>query len=124
MRDKTVLIKALRDAASKAEMNPNAYHWMSMTRCNCGLVAQQILGEPVKVTRVLDESRNVLGFECGWEQAGVAGNITVSFPGKAKFTRATPIDLRGQITGKPVRIINNKFSFSLGAYRPESFLLE
>lgn len=59
-----------------------------------------------------------------WEQAGVAGNITVSFPGKAKFTRATPIDLRGQTTGKPVRIINNKFSFSLGAYRPESFLLE
>jgi hypothetical protein len=45
---------------------------MSMTRCNCGLVAQQILGEPVKVTRVLDESRHVLGFECGWEQAGVA----------------------------------------------------
>lgn len=59
-----------------------------------------------------------------WEQAGVAGNITVSFPGKSGFTRATPVDLRGQTTGKPICIINNKFSFSLGAYRPESFLLE
>ena len=59
-----------------------------------------------------------------WEQAGATGNVTVSLPEKSKFTSATPVDLRGQVTGKPIVINHNKLHFSLGAYKPESFLLK
>ncbi len=59
-----------------------------------------------------------------WEQAGESGSITVSFPEKSKFTRATPVNLRGEVMGKPVPVTHHKLRFSLGAYQPESFLLE
>jgi len=59
-----------------------------------------------------------------WEQAGEAGNITVSFPEKSKFAKATPVNLRGEVVGKPFSVTDNKLRFSLGAYQPASFLLE
>lgn len=59
-----------------------------------------------------------------WEQAGEAGDITITFPEKSKFTKATPVDLRGEVAGKPVPVTHNKLRFPLGAYQPASFLLE
>ncbi|MDR6804491.1 hypothetical protein J2Y45_001759 [Dyadobacter sp. BE34] len=59
-----------------------------------------------------------------WEQAGEAGDITVSFPEKSKFTKATPVNLRGEVAGKSVSVTHGKLRFALGAYQPASFLLE
>lgn len=41
---RTKLIQALRAAADEVEMYPLRYDWQSMKRCNCGLVALQLLG--------------------------------------------------------------------------------
>ncbi|MEO6284336.1 MAG: hypothetical protein ABIN80_22080 [Dyadobacter sp.] len=59
-----------------------------------------------------------------WEQAGVSGNMTVSLPEKSKFTKATPVNLRGELTGTVIAVSNDKFSFFLGANMPASFVLE
>ena len=58
-----------------------------------------------------------------WEMAGVAGELTVTLPVEAKFTTATPVDLRGEKTGEPVKIVNGKLTFPLKGYAPASFLL-
>jgi|GEM_PF-291005 len=58
-----------------------------------------------------------------WEQAGVAGELTVTLPGFAKFTTATPVNLRGEKTSEPLAIRDGKFTFSLRAYAPASFIL-
>ncbi len=59
-----------------------------------------------------------------WEQAGQSGAITVSLPAKSGFTSATPVNLRGKATGPKIAVSRDKFSFSLGAYAPASFVLE
>jgi hypothetical protein len=59
-----------------------------------------------------------------WEQAGVSGNLTVSLPKGAVHTRATPVNLRGEKRGEPVRIEAGRLSFPLGAYAPASFVLK
>lgn len=59
-----------------------------------------------------------------WEQAGDSGAITVSLPAKSAFTSATPVNLRGEATGPKISVSRDKFSFSLGAYAPASFILE
>jgi hypothetical protein len=66
MRDKTILINALRAAADKAEREPRCYLWMSVTQCNCGLVAQEILGGRTPVHHAL-HSTTKMG---GWEGVG------------------------------------------------------
>jgi len=59
-----------------------------------------------------------------WEQGGVSGNVTVIMPKGSKYGKATPVDLRGEITGPPVRIVKGKLTFLLKAYAPASFVLE
>ena len=59
-----------------------------------------------------------------WEQAGTSGDLTVTLPAGAKFTAATPVNLRGETTGSPLAIKEGKFTFSLGAYAPASFVLK
>ena len=59
-----------------------------------------------------------------WEQAGTSGELTVTFPVGTKFTTATPVNLRGEKTGKPIPISSGEFKFSLHAFAPASFLLE
>src|SRR5258708_32297488 len=59
-----------------------------------------------------------------WEQGGVSGNVTVIMPKGSKYDKATPVDLRGEITGPPVRIVKGKLTFLLKAYAPASFVLE
>lgn len=56
-----------------------------------------------------------------WEQAGVAGDLTISIPGNYKS--ATPVNLRGEKYGEPVSITEGKFTFPLPAFAPASFVL-
>jgi hypothetical protein len=58
-----------------------------------------------------------------WEQGGISGNVTVTFPSGAKYTTATPVNLRGEKTGEPVKLKAGKLSFELHAYAPASFIL-
>ena len=58
-----------------------------------------------------------------WEQAGVAGELTVTLPKDAGFTKASPVNLRGEKIGEPLKIDNGKFTFPLGAFAPVSFIL-
>lgn len=39
------LIKALRSAADMVENKPSAFDWGKMESCNCGIVAQKLLGK-------------------------------------------------------------------------------
>jgi alpha-mannosidase len=57
-----------------------------------------------------------------WEQAGTSGELTVSIPGS--FKTATPVNLRGEPTGKPITIHSGKLTIHLPAYAPASFVLE
>lgn len=59
-----------------------------------------------------------------WEQGGISGNITVTFPKESTYTKATAVNLRGEIIGKPVNIIANKLNLYINAYAPTSFVLE
>jgi len=54
--------------------------------------------------------------------AGVSGELTVSVPGK--FTSATPVSLRGEKNGEPLRVAGGKLAFNLGASAPASFVLD
>ncbi len=56
-----------------------------------------------------------------WEQAGIAGEFTVTLPGA--FKTATPVNLRGEKTGEPQAIQSGVIRFALGAYAPASFRL-
>lgn len=59
-----------------------------------------------------------------WEQAGVSGDITVSLPEKSMFTKAIPVNLRGEAMGSAIEVSTDKFDFFLKAYAPASFVLE
>lgn len=74
MRDKTILTNALRAAADKAESDPSCYQWISMLRCNCGLVAQEILGGETNVRQIHFE----LDGDPGWTGVGNAMGVCLS----------------------------------------------
>ena len=59
-----------------------------------------------------------------WEQGGVSGNVTVILPKGSNYTKATPVNLRGEVNGKEVPVCNDRLEFFLGAYAPASFVLE
>jgi hypothetical protein len=59
-----------------------------------------------------------------WELAGVSGKVTVKLPKGMKVSKMTPVNLRGEPTGKPERISFGRFSVNLNAFAPASFLLE
>jgi alpha-mannosidase len=58
-----------------------------------------------------------------WEQAGNSGVVSITLPGK-KFHKAIPVNLRGEVRGKPINILNGKFSCSIKQFAPASFILE
>jgi len=58
-----------------------------------------------------------------WELGGVSGELTITFPAGATFASAVPVNLRGENTGKPIRVNAGKLTFNLGAYATASFLL-
>jgi alpha-mannosidase len=57
-----------------------------------------------------------------WDQSGGSGDLTITVPGK--FTKATPVDLRGENPGKPLPVRDGKLTIPLKAYAPASFILE
>ena len=59
-----------------------------------------------------------------WELAGVSGKVTVKLPKGMKVSKMTPVNLRGEPTGKPERIWFGSFSVNLKAFAPASFVLE
>lgn len=59
-----------------------------------------------------------------WDQTGESGELTVTLPEGSRFTRATPVDLRGEHPGKPLSIRDGKLVILLKAYAPASFRLE
>lgn len=59
-----------------------------------------------------------------WEQAGKSGLVSVTLPTGKQFRKAIPVNLRGEVSGKAVNIVNGKLICSIKAYGPVSFILE
>ena len=59
-----------------------------------------------------------------WEQAGKSGKITVTLPKGIKVSKATAVNLRGESTGKTIKVSGGKLKFNLGAYAPASYILQ
>jgi hypothetical protein len=59
-----------------------------------------------------------------WEQAGNGGTLEITLPSGSRFTRAIPVNLRGEKTAEPLKIVGNRISFPLGAFAPASFILD
>lgn len=59
-----------------------------------------------------------------WEQSGVGGSVTITLPSGSKFTRAIPVNLRGETLDRPLAIKDQKIDLQLKAYSPASFILE
>ena len=59
-----------------------------------------------------------------WEQSGVAGDMTATLPKGFAAKTATPVNFRGEKTGKPVCVKDGTLSFKLKAYAPASFILQ
>ena len=57
-----------------------------------------------------------------WDQSGESGDLTLTIPGK--FTRATPVNLRGEATGTPLPIRDGELKIILRAYAPATCLLD
>ena len=58
-----------------------------------------------------------------WEQGGTSGKLEVSLPAGSKFTKALPVNLRGEKRANPLKITSGKLVFDLHAYAPSSFIL-
>ncbi len=58
-----------------------------------------------------------------WEQAGVSGKLKVTLPKGINALKAQPVNLRGEKTGQPVKIVSDSFEFDLHAYAPQSYIL-
>jgi hypothetical protein len=56
--------------------------------------------------------------------AGDSGTLTVKLPKGMNVSKMTPVNLRGEPTGKPERIWFGRFSVNLKAFAPASFVLE
>ena len=59
-----------------------------------------------------------------WEQSGISGSCTLKLPEGIKIKTVQPVDLRGRIEGKPIKVMNGEFTFDLKSYAPASFLLD
>jgi len=59
-----------------------------------------------------------------WEQGGNSGSVTVMLPKGSNYTQATPVNLRGEVTGKQILVSKGKLTFFLRHYAPASFVLE
>jgi alpha-mannosidase len=59
-----------------------------------------------------------------WEQGGISDDLTIILPKRFKYTKATAVNLRGQVTGKQIPIMSGRLTFFLHAYSPASYVLE
>ena len=56
-----------------------------------------------------------------WKMAGGSGELTVTLP--PGFSTATPVNLRGESTGAPIEVKEDRFTTPLGRFAPASFVL-
>jgi hypothetical protein len=59
-----------------------------------------------------------------WNQTAESGPLTVKLPPGLKATKAQPVSLRGEKIGSLIALKNGRFTFVLGSFAPESFVLE
>lgn len=59
-----------------------------------------------------------------WEDAGQSGPLTITLPEQMQASTAQPIDLRGRPEGQSLQVIDDKFTFELGAFKPASFVMQ
>ncbi|MFD1818163.1 Glycosyl hydrolases family 38 N-terminal domain-containing protein [Pseudarcicella hirudinis] len=59
-----------------------------------------------------------------WEQAGNNGEVSIMLPEGNIFHKATPVNLRGEVSGKPIDIVQRKINCTIKAFGPVSFILE
>jgi len=59
-----------------------------------------------------------------WEMTGEPGEIKVALPRYSHFTSATPVNLRGEVAGKPIRIVQGTFNTYIREFGPASFILK
>jgi len=59
-----------------------------------------------------------------WEDAGQSGPLTITLPEQMPPGDAQPVDLRGRPLGQPLRVVDDKLTFELGAFEPASFLVQ
>ncbi|HBE42721.1 MAG TPA: hypothetical protein DDW27_16260 [Bacteroidales bacterium] len=57
-----------------------------------------------------------------WEQTGEGSICKITLPEGTSFTKALPVNLRGEKEGDEIIIRNNSFEIELGAYKPVTFL--
>ena len=53
-----------------------------------------------------------------WEQSGNSGKCKVSLPHGMSFSKAVPVNLRGEKEGDNITVKDNSFEIGLGAYKP------
>ncbi len=58
-----------------------------------------------------------------WEQTGRGGDVTVTLPKGMSVKDALPVNLRGEPTGEPVAVKDDRLTFPLKAWAPASFVL-
>lgn len=59
-----------------------------------------------------------------WEQSGKDQKVTVTLPKELKATKVTPLNLRGEQTGRAIKVKNNKFEVEIGKNAPYSVKLD
>lgn len=111
------------EAKGAAGSLPTAGSGIAVSRKGIQVTAfhRNSVDNPVYDSVTSDENATLLRV---WEQAGVSGNVVVTLPDGSDYTRATPVNLRGEVLGKPFDIKGRKLEFYLGAYAPESFVLD
>jgi hypothetical protein len=111
------------EAEGKAGNLPAGQTGISVSRKGIQVTAfrRNSAGNPVFATAAANSNSTLLRL---WEQGGNSGNVTVTLPKGINYTKATPVNLRGEIMGKPVKIAGSKLTFMLKAYAPASFVLD
>jgi alpha-mannosidase len=59
-----------------------------------------------------------------WEQAGKADTVKVRLPEGMAVKQIQLVDLRGRPIGKPIVVKDGSFKVEVGAFAPESFVLD
>lgn len=126
----------LVDKSTQTVANLTDYGWEARVPLLTGIADGAPGGLPVSKTGISLSKTGVLITAFGenpdgegtilrlWEQSGTNGVLNVTLPSAKQFRKATPVNLRGEVEGKAIRVINGNFSCSVKAFGPVSFVLQ
>ncbi|QIL40526.1 hypothetical protein G7074_15390 [Pedobacter sp. HDW13] len=126
----------LVDKSTQTVANLTHYGWEARVPLLTGIADGAPGGLPVSKTGISLSKTGVLITAFGenpdgegtilrlWEQSGTGGVLNVTLPSAKQFRKATPVNLRGEVKGKAIRVINGNFSCSVKAFGPVSFVLQ